>query len=192
MFEEEDEEPELKTVVKKPSFISDFCSAFKKIATNECTKYLLMGGFFRFFGGYTIVFFTPQFYQFVFQDYMSEFSISNALSTMILCFISVFAGGIISDKFNPSNPMIKTWVQVISSLASVPFVVLAYSVPSAGFWFSMENLALNYLFSEAWASPTVTMLLDASPQEAQGLAVNVYLLFSSFAAIISTSAFDYI
>lgn len=59
MFEEEDEEPELKTVVKKPSFISDFCSAFKKIATNECTKYLLMGGFFRFFGGYTIVFFTP-------------------------------------------------------------------------------------------------------------------------------------
>lgn len=123
---------------------------------------------------------------------MNEFSLANAASTMILCFISVFVGGIISDKFNPGNPMIKTYVQVLSTLASVPFVALTYSFPQGQFWFCMENLALNYLFSEAWASPTVTMLLDAAPPEAQGLAVNVYLLFSSVAAIISTSTFDFI
>ena len=83
----------------KPNFIRDFSKAFVKIATNGCTKYLLMAGFFRFFGGYVMVFFTPTFFLKAFPDYANEFSIANALTTLILCFISVFLGGIISDKW---------------------------------------------------------------------------------------------
>ena len=162
MFEKEKDE-DGRDQEKKASFLRDFWNAFKLIATNGCTRYILMAGFFRFFGGYCIVFYTPQFFQQAFPAQLNEFSIANALATLILCFISVFLGGIISDNYRPFDPMTKTHVQLSSCLLATPFVVLCYSLSTVGFWFSLSMLATNYLFAEAWSSPTITMLLDAAP-----------------------------
>ena len=115
----------------------------------------------------------------------------NALLTLILAFISVLLGGIISDNWRKHDPLTKTYVQLASSIGAAPFISMCYSL-QISFWLSISMLGINYLLAEAWSSPTFTMLLDSIPPQHQGFAVNIYLLFASLAAMISTSTLDLI
>ena len=143
-----------------------------------------MAGSLRFFGGYAFGFFAPVFYQAIYRDYQKEYSLLNAGMAM-LCFISAIGGGILSDRWRIHDPMTKAYIGMISSLGAVPFVAVCFQEQN-NFWISISMLAGNYLISEAWASPTITMLLDSDQGGKPGLTISVYFLFATASGALST------
>jgi len=59
----------------------------------------VIGGAFRFFGGYAIGFYMPLFFNNVFPDNKNVYAFGNALVVSGCGFASALLGGIISDKY---------------------------------------------------------------------------------------------
>lgn len=163
--------------------------AFKDILKRPTARWILIAGFFRFFGGYAFIYFNPQFFQKKWPEHVNDFSTINAGLSASLSFISTMAGGIISDKVRKHDPMTKAYVCMFAGYGGAPFLALAY-LKQDNFWFSMSMVGCNYLIAEGWSSPTFAMLLDTTDPKTQGLTVNVYFLFCMTAAMISTAALD--
>jgi nitrate/nitrite transporter NarK len=61
----------------------------------------------RFFGGYSLGFWAPSFFQNVYPTYSKQYSIINSLLIIVGGVTSSFIGGYIGDKFEYKYPKIK-------------------------------------------------------------------------------------
>lgn len=64
-----------------------------------CKNVLIAGGF-RSFGNMAVSCYLPVFFQKIYPNYSSEYSIISALSLLVFGFSSVLLGGIIGDKYS--------------------------------------------------------------------------------------------
>ena len=122
---------------------------FYEMFTNRTCLFVVLGGCFRFWQGYTIAYYTLEF----FSDFNKEeeFGIYNSLAVLIGGFSSNFFGARLSDKLESRYSLIKPWMCVIMSLLGVVTNCLCYLL-SFNFYFSMAMQFLTYLLAEGWMS----------------------------------------
>lgn len=144
-----------------------------------------MGGSLRFFGGYSLAFFKPTYFQSVFPAYDQQFSLINAIMASVLCFISALAGGLLSDRYS-SNKMSKAWICIFSSLIAAPALFVCLEKQD-NFYLSVGLLGVNYFFAEAWGAPAITMLMECTSPRNIGFAVSAYLFMTTISGMIATA-----
>ena len=83
---------------KERSMPQKFKEAVIELFQNPTSRWTLIAGSFRFFGGYCIAFFKPIYFQKNYPEYDSQFGVINAGLSSVLGFISAVSGGVISDK----------------------------------------------------------------------------------------------
>ena len=147
-----DTEPVQEQVVQQNAFVGflkKYFMGFAEMFTNKTCLFVVLGGCFRFWQGYSIAFFTLEF----FADYDKEdqFGIFNSLAVLIGGFSSNFFGARLSDKLESKYPLIKPWMCVLMSLLGVVTNCLCY-LTTFSFYFSMSMQFLTYLLAEGWMS----------------------------------------
>lgn len=65
---------------------------------------------------------------------------------------SSFLGGWISDKYEYKYPRIKGIVAAVGSIASIPFIVITYTI-QPNFYVAMISYLFAYLTAEVWYGP---------------------------------------
>jgi hypothetical protein len=75
----------------------------KKITNIPTCKNVLIAGGFRSFGSTAVSCYIPVFFQKIYPNYSSEYSVVSALGLLIFGFSSVLLGGIIGDKYAKKN-----------------------------------------------------------------------------------------
>ena len=122
---------------------------FVEMFTNRTCLFVVLGGCFRFWQGYTIAYFTLEF----FRDFNKEeeFGIYNSLAVLFGGFSSNFFGARLSDKLEQRYSLIKPWMCVVMSLLGVVTNCLCYLLKFS-FYFSMFMQFLTYLLAEGWMS----------------------------------------
>jgi len=124
-----------KTAIKSPqadqrSTLAKFGAAMLEIFTNPTCRWVAIGGAFRFFGGYAIGFYMPQYFgKFDGPNDSNIYAYGNAIVVSMCGFASALLGGIISDKFEKKGFLtIKSTLVIGSSLLGIPFIVLCTCV----------------------------------------------------------------
>eukprot|EP00347_Sterkiella_histriomuscorum_P013234 403365495 len=163
-----------------------FLRACKEIFVNPTCRYVCIAGSFRFFGGYAIGYFMPQYFAGVYPDYFKvEYSIANSFVVSLGGFISAMSGGIISDKFEKRIRNIKALVCIFAGVLGCPTIAVCL-LYQHNFWVSITFLFLEYVVAECWTSPAITMLINTISPENKGFAVSAYLFFTTLAGTLST------
>ena len=85
------------------------------------------------------------------------FGLIDAILASVLGFISTLAGGLLSDRYHKKSYWTKAIICILSGALAVPAMVLC-TLYQSSFAFSISMLGINYIFAEAWGSPTITML----------------------------------
>ena len=145
---------------------------FVEMFTNKTCLFVVLGGCFRFWQGYTIAFYTLDF----FADYDKEnlFGILNSLAVLIGGFSSNFFGARLSDKLEPRYPLIKPWICVIMSLLGIITNCLCY-LTTFSFYFSITMQFLTYLLAEGWMSQGLAMIQLTIDAKYKGVSMAVFL-----------------
>ena len=140
--------------------------------TNRTCLFVVLGGCFRFWQGYTIAFYTLDF----FADYEKEnlFGILNSLAVLIGGFSSNFFGARLSDKLEPKYPLIKPWICVIMSILGIITNCLCY-LTTFSFYFSITMQFLTYLLAEGWMSQGLAMIQLTIDAKYKGVSMAVFL-----------------
>jgi MFS family permease len=150
----------------------------------------MIAGFFRSFGNMAISAYLPVFFQKVYPQFTSEYSILSALSLMTFGFSSVMLGGILCDKYEKKNYMTNALICMFGALAAIPMVILA-TLNQGNFYFSMVLASLTILVSGSYFAPAVTMMQKASSKENAGNVVSMYTFVTTVAQTISPIFFSY-
>ena len=137
----------------------------------------------RFFSGSTIGYFAAEFFG-LYSSYTDQFSILNALALLIGGIIANLATGYISDKYNAKHFMIKTHIQMFSSIMSIPPVLLCF-LTTDNFYVSMAGLFLIYLLSEGWISPSIGMIQECADPSVKGVVIACFLLLCSLCGMLT-------
>jgi len=95
-----------------------------EIIKNPCSRWTLVAGSFRFFGGYCIAFYKPTYFESAYSRESVEFGDLDALLVSGLGFISTVSGGLLSDKFNSYSYWTKPFICILSSALATPAIFL--------------------------------------------------------------------
>ena len=178
---------EMEKDTKKKSIPRQFSNAIVQILRNPCSRWTLVAGSFRFFGGYCIAFYKPTYFQNVFCTHSIMFGYLDAILASTLGFISTVSGGLLSDKFHKYSYWTKPAICIVTSALATPAIFLC-TYYQHDFNFSIIMLGLNYVFAEAWGSPTITMLQDVTPNETMGFSISAYLFMTTISGMIATAS----
>lgn len=91
---------------------------------NPTCRWVLIGGCFRFFGGYAIGFFMPSYFGKVYPDQQSVYSVLNAFVVAVCGFLSSLGGGTYGDKYESVNFRSKAHVCIFASVLGIPTMAL--------------------------------------------------------------------
>lgn len=131
---------------------------------NKCFVYFIIASTFRFFGGFSIGFWSPSFFQNLYPDKETEYSITNAFVVVVGGLTSSYMGGYLSDKFEDRYPRIKGQLSGLGALVSTVFIVITYTLQFS-FWISMTSLFFAYLTAEMWYGPAHAAVNRIFPSE---------------------------
>jgi uncharacterized membrane protein len=96
---------------------------------------------------------------------------------MAMCgFISSISCGLISDKYEKKNLMTKALVCIAGSAIAIPAIMSCTLVTSSFYW-CLASIALKFIVSEGWLSPSVTMMQRTVKQSEQGSIVSGFLFY---------------
>ena len=149
---------------------------------NECCMWLVVGGCCRFWQGYTITYYSFSFFNLYHEDKL--YGTINALAVLFGGFTSSIVAGIICDKYEPINYRAKSYVIVIQSLLAVPICAIAF-LSTSSFTVSILFLFFEYLFSEGWMPPVLSMLLTCIEVQYKGVAVGIFLFSTTIAGTVA-------
>lgn len=153
--------------------------------SNPTCRWCLIGGSFRFFGGYAIGFFMPSYFNNVYPDNSDEYSYLNAFVVSVCGFLSSFGGGRVGDMYEKASYKTKAYICIFASIAGLPTIALCL-LYQKNFYISLLGLALEYLGAECWFAAAITMVLNTITPSNKGYAVSTFLLFSTLAGSLST------
>ena len=87
-----------------------------------------------------------------------EYSILNGIFKGLGGFLSIIIYGIISDKFEKKDRMIKSKISIAGSLIAIPLMAGCCLFKGTNFYLSLGLFALKFLLSEGYMAPTLTMM----------------------------------
>ena len=140
------------------SVVKKFIDAISDLWKNPTARWVTIGGSFRFFEAFTVVYFLPSFYQKCYPLLKSEYGVLNGLIQSICGFISTIGCGILADKLSRKNKKASSWIGIIGGLIAIPAMAGAVLFKGTNFYLSMAFLAIKFLFSEGYMAPTLTMM----------------------------------
>ena len=94
----------------------------KEVLSNPINKFVLIGAFFRNFGGSCTTFFLPLFFLKNFPAFKVQYSFVNSVILSIFGLTSGICGGIIADKFEKNNLWTKALICIIGSASALPLI----------------------------------------------------------------------
>ena len=159
-------------MAKKKSTLDKFMGSLKEIFSNSTSRWVAIGGFFRFFGGLSIAYFMPKYFGLIWspddseqsQNLKTAYAICNAFVVSVFGFASALIGGYVGDIFETKGIlMTKAYICIFSGFFGSIFFALCTLIQIRtvyGFAFSMCMLALEYLTAENWIAPAITMLIN--------------------------------
>jgi MFS family permease len=106
---------------------------------------------------FSINLFQPVFYQTVYKNYQSEFSVAYAFYNIVPSFTGAILGGLLTDKYGQKSLLSKSRIALASSLLSAPFAIIAM-LTFKNFWLSIFLICVQTMIQEAWFAPVFTML----------------------------------
>ena len=92
--------------------------------------------------------------------FKTEYALFGAVILAILGFISNILTGIIGDRFENKNAMVKGWICSISALISCLLISLAFS-GHGNFWLTMFAVSMHILISGGFSSTAITMIQNS-------------------------------
>ena len=104
-----------------------FLEKCKVLLTNWCFMSLMLAGFFRFFGGYSLGFLTAEFFETKYPDYTNQFAIMNSVIVIGGGLPASILGGYLSDSLEAKYGSIKGLIAGCGALAAVPFIIISYA-----------------------------------------------------------------
>jgi MFS family permease len=146
---------------------------------------LSIAGALRYSEMYAVIYFLPAFFQKVYPHFKTEYGLYNALILGCLGFLSNIVSGLISDRFEKKSRMTKAWVSAIGSLLAIIPVTIAL-LTTNNFYVSLGFMALKYLFSEGWMSPTVTMIQSTVSSKDSSSLITAFLFVLTLISTMST------
>lgn len=164
----------------------------KEIFSNPTCRWVAIAGFFRFFGGFSIAFFLPKYFNLIWPDpdFKTAYAVCNAVVVSFFGLCSALMGGYIGDIFeNKGYLMTKAYICIVSGLLGSVFFSLCTLVQIKsgwGFAFSIAMLALEYLSAENWIAPAITMLMNTISAENKGFGVSAFLFFCTLGGTVAT------
>jgi len=130
-----------------------FKGKIKILASNWCFVSLMLAGFFRFFGGYSLGFLSAEFFEHRYPDNTKAYSFMGAFVVIGGGLPASILGGYLSDKLEPKIGSIKGLIAGVGALAAVPFILIAYAW-QPGFWGSIWSYYVAYFLAEMWYGPS--------------------------------------
>lgn len=167
-----------------------FLDASREITSSPTGRYVLMASFIRYFGNNCIGFYKPLYFSNVYPNNVDDFAFGNAFMYVFIASFGALLGGYLSDKFEDVESRTKSWIAAGSTLISLPFIFLCLTQQD-DFWFSYAMMCFHYSVSEAWFSPSLTMMQNTTSVKNQGFAVSVFSLGISLGALLGTSSLGY-
>ena len=125
---------------------------------NPTARYVTLGGSFRFFEAFTVVYFLPSFYQKCYPLLKTEYGVLNGLIQSTCGFISTIGCGILADRLGKKNKMANSWIAMIGGMVAIPAMAGAVLFEGTNFYLSLGFLAIKFFFSEGFMAPTLTMM----------------------------------
>lgn len=144
-----------------------------------------MAGFCRFFGGYSIGFWGATFFEKVYPNYSTYYSVGNAIISIGAGIPAELMGGYLSDKYEQRFPKIKAYIAGFGALTSCIFIVFVFII-QINFWVSIVCLYFAYITAEAWYGPSFSMINIILPSEIQGLAIAIFGLTGAISGALGT------
>ena len=121
----------------------------------------------------------------MYPEHSQEFSVGNAACYIFAATVSLNVGGWLSDKYEDSQPLAKSWICAGSTALALPFITLCLTRQD-DFYFSFGMMWIHYLFSGGWDSSSLVMLQNTTSTRNQGFIIGLYNLLLSLFALIST------
>ena len=112
----------------------------------------------------------------------------NALILTFCGFASNLLAGVIGDKFEQSNPMIKGWITSMSCAISIPLICLACA-SHGNFYLSMAAIAGYVMVSGGYHSTAVTMIENSVSSQETGKMVSAWQMYTNIAQTCSPILF---
>lgn len=131
------------------------------------------GGVARHFSDAIIACYLPVFFLRTYPAFKAQYSLLNALILTCCGFTSNLLAGLIGDRFERSNPMIKGWITSLSSVLSVPLIVLACA-GHGSFYVSISAIAAYIMVSGGYHSTAVTMIENSVTSQETGKMVSAW------------------
>lgn len=166
--------------------MEQFKEAAQETAENETGRWVLIACFARAIGTNSLAYYSAIYFTQIYPDYTAEFGIANAAVYVFVASLSSLAGGFLADKLTDSNKLNKSYICAGSTALALPLISFAL-LKQDDFLLAYTALAVHYVFSEAWVSPSLSMLQNTSSKETQGFVASIYNLALSLAALSGTT-----
>ena len=105
------------------STLTKFKKASIEMWVNATCRHTTIAGSFRFFGGFAIAFFMPQYFFETYPDDRALFSTLNSILVAVCGLLSTLIGGIIADKYEKEGfYMTKAYVCIVCGALGIPTI----------------------------------------------------------------------
>ena len=123
------------------------------LMSNKAYVYLLVAAFFRFAGGYSLGYWSKDYFQNVYPEYNDAFTTYYFLILLFGSVPSELIGGYLCDKYEPKYPYIKGYLSATGAFLGGIFIVFTFLIKSS-FRLQMIAYYFEYLFAEVFFGPS--------------------------------------
>jgi len=95
---------------------------------DPCFCWLTAASFFRFFGGYSLGFLSPTFFEKMYPDNNSDYAYMNTIIVTGGGLPACLIGGWLSDNMEEKYPTIKAMISGYGALIAIPFIAFTYLI----------------------------------------------------------------
>jgi nitrate/nitrite transporter NarK len=116
-----------------------------------------LGASFRFVAIFACDYFLPAFFLMNYPLHRKQFSVLFGLIVASGGVVSSILGGVLADKYGPSNPKAYSRICIWGSLLAAPTVIASVLIKN-NFYLAMGLFYLDILIGECFWSPNITMI----------------------------------
>ena len=97
-------------------------------------------------------------------------------------------GGVIADRYEKKNYLIKAIIPIVGSAAAIPLIGIATLQPN--FWVSMVCFTMFTLLASAFSGPAITMMQNTTQKSLQGQIISTYFFTITIAQTLGPLFLD--
>lgn len=120
---------------------------------NKAYVYLLVAAFFRFAGGYSLGYWSKDYFSNAYPEQNDAYTTYYFLILLFGSVPSELIGGYLCDKYEPKHPYIKGYLSASGAFLGAICIVFTFIIESS-FRIQMVAFYFEYLFAEVFFGPS--------------------------------------